>query len=652
MGQEYRAGGIEHMKGDVRQEQSRGAGAIILGSAVLVILAVVASIWPSHCLWGINHLSYLPRPVAGVLVLLSAAALCLSIARTSLARMAASFAGSGRRLPRWVERWVWLIVPLAALPLLWGFRSSTYLLGDGMLLTQALELGRAFRWTEPLSHYIYTSAYALGNRLGEPNPFLVYNVVNCLAGVLYIALAVFISRDLSPKSATRSFVFWSLVASGASLLYFGYIENYSLFYLACLLFFWIGFRTALGRSSLVLAAVVLSLAITLHLAAVCLIPAWIVLAITAPGEDRFPIRRLVAAAFALILLPLLVAGWFSLTGISAGDIERPTVRVLLPLFSRESGAYAILSFRHLVDVVNEYVLAAWAAVCLSAMLFFRQGRRDCRHSPEAFLVSGGLLLAGFGLVVNPGLGMARDWDLFAVVGLPWLFLALHHVIRSDMAAIEYRRATLALISVALVVTVPWVLVNADEGRSVARFGHLLERYADLPATAYGHEILGTHYRDQRMLREEIAEFRRAAELSPANYRYATNLGIAYQLAGEYDLALVQFERAAEIAPDRFENQANLAKAYGLAGEKELAAEALNAALSIEPGFLEGRLALAELYRVMGRIEEATAEYEKVIRLAPNSQYAIEAQMELLRLHRMEEKAPDPVGGLDSRHSPG
>ncbi|KPL08556.1 hypothetical protein AMJ71_08110 [candidate division TA06 bacterium SM1_40] len=641
---------MEHRNGEVKSKRPAWQDSVLIASLVLIAVALVAGLTPFAQLWGINHLSYVPMLTVVVLVVLSAALQCPPAQRLALAlgKPAASWIDR-RRSPRLKRGWY--LIPLCSFPLLWGFRSRTYLQGDGMLLTQALQLGQSFRWTEPLSHYLYTSAFALGNRIWGQNPVLVYQAINCVAGVLFVGLALLIGRDLARQSAARVFIFCCLVAPGATALYFGYVENYSLFYLACLLFLWLGVRTALGRGSLVHTALALSIAVMMHLAAIGFLPSLAVLAIRGPRGERPGLRSLIAAAAAFVVPPLLLASWFFLTGIRPGDLDRPAVSLLLPLVGGGSGAYTVFSARHLLDVVNEYLLVAWTAVLLCPGLLVRRPIA-WRRPAVSFLMTATVLMALFCLFVNPGLGMARDWDLFAVVGLPWLLLSLYLFVDEDRSRRELTRATFAIVSVALVVTFPWVLTNADEGRSVARFRDLLDYYVDLPLTAYGHEILSIHFRDHKMIEDEIRELERAAELRPDNFRYAANLGIAYRLAGRADLAIAQFERAVELEPNRFENYANLARAYHLAGREELAMDALEAAVRLSPGFVEGRFSLAGLYLRRGMAEEAVAEYENVIRIAPRSPYAIEAQMRLQQLYKMREEGGEgPAGSVDTGVGP-
>lgn len=629
--------------GDVKVKGRGTARPLLLSSGALLGAAVVAGFLPVYHLWGINHLSYLSRSASLVLVLLSLAMLSPPLQRGTLRLASPIIIPIARRLPSWMRRWWWCVVPFCSFLLFWGLRSRTSLGGDGMLLIQALELGRAFRWTEPLSHYLYTSLHALGSGIGWANPMLAYSLGNCVAGVLFVGIVLLMSRDMGEGAGARAVIFSSLVASGAVQLFFGHVENYSFFYLACLVFLWVGMRVCLGRSSTAQAALALSLAITLHLAALCLVPSLVLLAVSELRRgERSTAKSLVGSVIALLTPPLLVAGWFALTGIRPGDIDRPTVELLLPLFGGEGTAYALLSPRHLLDLLNEYLLVCWPAIpLLAARLVYRspldRGKPALRRALP-FLVACGILFGVFSLIVNPSLGMARDWDLFAVVGLPWLLVALSLFVGDEARSGDYATAVFAVAAVALVVTIPWILTNADEERSVARFRESLDYYADLPLTPYGHEILSIHFRDRHMIEEEIRELERAAELGPGNNRYAANLGIAYYLSGRRGRAITQFRRAVELAPGRFENHVNLARAYHMVGDEERAIESFEAAVALVPRYVEGRFSLAGLYSRAGRIEEAVAEYEQVIKLAPTTPFAVQAQMRLQELYRtIEEK---------------
>ena len=100
----------------------------------------------------------------------------------------------------------------------------------------------------------------------------------------------------------------------------------------------------------------------------------------------------------------------------------------------------------------------------------------------------------FALLVDPKLGYARDWDLFAFTGLGVTFLGLYlmlNFLRTLHKTVQGRkekvmelnhepygvwlnRMTVILFVTSLVSTLPWILVNASEGKAIARFENLLK----------------------------------------------------------------------------------------------------------------------------------------------------------------------------------
>jgi len=124
----------------------------------------------------------------------------------------------------------------------------------------------------------------------------------------------------------------------------------------------------------------------------------------------------------------------------------------------------VLSLFRLACYANEWVVTAPAAMVVLALAFLSRARtpRGPRPAHGPVLVLASLALLAFSIVWNPKLGPYRDWDLFALMGLPFSLWAAHEVwARLQPGAARY--ATLTLAAASMTHTVTWIVYHAIPG---------------------------------------------------------------------------------------------------------------------------------------------------------------------------------------------
>jgi hypothetical protein len=80
-----------------------------------------------------------------------------------------------------------------------------------------------------------------------------------------------------------------------------------------------------------------------------------------------------------------------------------------------------------------------------------------------------------------------------------------------------------------------------------------------PDTATAQLAFGTNMAQRGLWQEALFRFNEAERLDPQNFHVQNNLGVAYEAAGNFDLALKHYKRALEIAPTNKEAKANYAR---------------------------------------------------------------------------------------------
>jgi hypothetical protein len=303
---------------------------------------------------------------------------------------------------------VWPLVPLAGL-LFWLFRERT-LSGDALLklilLNERSVRTDPYVWKEPLDALFAHTAVDLLRPLGLTAGDSVA-LLSVLAGMVYVAAALWIARLLFDTPSARILLFLGLMALGSSQLWFGHVENYSL----VTAFAYLSVAAALafqkGRIPLWVVGLVGGTAVSFHPQAAFTLPALLFLL----DRQHWPRQVLVLAASGAFV-PLLTVTTLLLIGVPlpglngyAGDPQ---------LFWTPAQA---LAPAQLWDaLMNLWLLIPGLPVLLPLALWgwTRPGLRQDRTFHYLTALAGGLLLYHFSF--QNDLPRPQDWDLYAIVG--------------------------------------------------------------------------------------------------------------------------------------------------------------------------------------------------------------------------------------------
>jgi type IV pilus assembly protein PilF len=110
-----------------------------------------------------------------------------------------------------------------------------------------------------------------------------------------------------------------------------------------------------------------------------------------------------------------------------------------------------------------------------------------------------------------------------------------------------------------------------------------------------------------------------------------NLGVAYLSRKEYHKAMLHLEEAIRLVPDFTAAYNNLGKAYEGLGQYDRARVMYERAVEFNPRYADAYLNLGKLLYRSGDRKKAKSNFIQVIRLAPTSEKAMEAQRYLKRL---------------------
>ncbi len=311
------------------------------------------------------------------------------------------------------------VAGVGAFALLWLLREGRFW-GDAWTTLALLE-GRAevgpfgpFFWKEPLDRLIAVLAVRIASALGAGAADAVA-FTSCLAGAGLAALTAAHVRRFPEDSLPAALA----LTAGASLVFFGHVENYAWASAAVVAFLLLAPRTAAGTTGAGRAGLVGGLAVAFHPIAIgAVAPAAVVAALSLRARPPAAARLLAGvAAVPLALVAACLAAGIDPPRLGANAFaDDPSVWL--------SPAHAF-SPAHLATLANRLavLLSPGIAVGLAAALARSGAGVPAAPRPWLAAAAGSALFLVFlhGKIRPP----AYDWDLWAPVAFPWALLAGH-----------------------------------------------------------------------------------------------------------------------------------------------------------------------------------------------------------------------------------
>lgn len=610
------------------------------GCAVVILMHLFASFFPNSRLWGINYFFYFPLSVRCVLSLTGLLFLFPPFNRAVINYVENFLKRANDRLPR-INRYIsYTLVSLVCVPIFWLLREKTHLLGDGSVRVGEIQKGIWLTPTEPLDVFLHSQAYQLFHSLWNWNGFTTYAFLSCLAGAIFIFFAFLFSDQIGQIKKGSLLVFGIMATTGGTLLFFGYVESYSYLYASIIAYLFFCVRYLKGKCSFAIPCLVYLITSSLHLSGFFLLPSLIYLFILknkkniGQSKTGLDIRGLILL---FVTLFLSTAEIWLLRSMTLKNQEVQLTYFLIPLVGDTEGSYTLFSFSHLLDVLNEGLLIFPVSIAVwTAILFFWKRGRTITDQVSKFFICLVLSSFLFAILVDPKLGYARDWDLFAATGIGYTVLGAYLLIK--LLSIEKLKnlnyAVSILIFSGLVCVSPWVLVNSSVEKSIQRFEDILS--LDKKRSAYGHEILARYYERRKMYRLAIKQYELATQIQ-RHPRYLHQKAALHCVLGQNSEALKAITESLEI-------DSSHAEAYNTKGvilqameSYEEAEEAYKKALKLEQNLYQIHYNLGIVYIKMEKYQEARKHLEIYLKLSPHDQQHFWVKQQLDNLKKFLKK---------------
>jgi tetratricopeptide (TPR) repeat protein len=238
------------------------------------------------------------------------------------------------------------------------------------------------------------------------------------------------------------------------------------------------------------------------------------------------------------------------------------------------------------------------------------------RSLPAFTLALGVPAWLFLLFVKPELGLARDWDLYAItvlgIAAPGIFSLARTVARSNNPA-RFTTVLAPAIVFSLALVVSWIGLNASADKSVTRYRAIL--VYDTTNPGYTYENLALYYQENYQYSLQIDALEKAYEQSH-NPRILLKLGRVYDENNNPRKAEQAIRRFLEAVPESKEARvwliSQLAKREGLDEMIELCLEGIG----YSPRVPDYYFFLGNAYLAKGDTKDGLKAFETCSRLNP------------------------------------
>jgi len=636
----------------------------VLFSKSLTITAILfiagyaySTLFPSAFNWGLHPLAFMPDAVK-IIVLISMVALLFPKVQSWVLSITESIVSSIPKLSRTQNIFLGLVGATIAGLFFWFGREQYYFLGDGYLLTRKIQLMKGlenipeFYPNEPLAGLIfyYVRQFLVSFGYAEHGEY-PFQVVSVISGIGFIICTGLLANALGKTRIQKTLIFLFMFASGVSQLFFGYVEMYALSAFLLSLFLLLSVQFLKEKISIVFPAFVFALLIVAHLAMISLLPAVMLLVMY---SKRRKILNLLLAGITIggiVFLVFILSKFDWMTFYSAFLSGKS--HVLSMSDPPPAGqTYSLFSLIHASELSQLYLLLCPFALVLlfSSFIIFRK-TVEWGDTILQFLILVTLCGAGVSLLINPELGLSRDWDAFSPLFLGLIFTSgLVSICHIPMNT-KVRKSIIMVLGITILQMLTWISLNASDSESINRFQSLAhEKVWSKNATLSAYEEFAIFYRARADGPNSVTWYKNYLAVDSTNPRIWGSMGYVYQLMGDeknkieaysgasrhgsidfnlltdlgvmqlkyrkYKEAISALEQALRLDSTLAEPTFYLGIAYYSDQKSEKALTYLKKAISLSPTYLNSYLAAIKIYLLNNDLMSARRVFERYLRYAP------------------------------------
>ncbi|PKK83572.1 MAG: hypothetical protein CVT49_08035 [candidate division Zixibacteria bacterium HGW-Zixibacteria-1] len=581
---------------------------IFLIVTVLIIIRFIGSLVPSLRLWGFNHAGYIN---GGIFIYPILLLICFLIYSTGKRRSVIWKDGGAAATGFSLSFFPYLVIILFGAGF-YFFSTKAHFLGDGYQLLAQLSdptLGlKSESYGDMKIHQLLADFINGSDPAGSV--YLSFRFVSIISGIIFILTLLCYGRKIATTTFS-SYAFVLLNLFGASVvLFFGYVETYGPVTVFLNLFFISAVVSIKNGKKSVVPIVAFTAAVFFHKIAMIFFPSLLIYMIMIFSGENLTRRLVSGQKNILIGLAGLIVLMYLAVSIAA-PLSIKTI-FLSPFGDRfTTDGYFLLSLKHLIDYLN-LVLFLSPLILVIILIIMKWPPKSVSSGMTAsslFIFISAVIGALAAFIIEPKLGMARDWDLFSTMLIPAQLAGIYLWTVYYESNKSFQPATLLLIVLNLSIFIPWLtLNNSPDG---------LRRYAiDIMKQDPKHGRTGL-YTMVSMLREQGSpgEAEQLKKFCAANYPETEMVrqSEGYLLAGNLDGAEKLIDKAIEENRSFFRGYQLKARVQLARGKYEPALENFKIADALNPYNSENNYFMGDIYQKLGQPDRALELFSRSIR---------------------------------------
>ncbi|MBN2542763.1 tetratricopeptide repeat protein [bacterium] len=596
---------------------------LFISIIALILLKLISGFLPENLLWGIDFWRYIPH---GFILMIGLIILYTALFWLGARWLKTPWEKIRNSIPNISRVWIALAAAIGAAIIFYLFRVKIYLLGDGYIVTRALERNELAHslYKEPLDIVIHWVVFKAVLKIASIEAAQIYSAISILSGAFFVFIIAYFIKYITNTPNEKWLTYLSLCFTGTILLFFGYVESYTIVNVLLMGFFISSLKCIQEKQAPLIPSFLLGLSICFHLSAGIFIPVllylWIFYLINVAGFDTKIILGLKGiAAFISPMFALILIYKFMNYPLYSFYVILMQEKNFLPLNDYNKpfdAAYSIFSFPHLLDIINEiYLIAPLFLLFLIIMIPLRKKIFSHRNQQWIFLtislIVSLICIVGFNLKK----GASRDWDLFASLAIPLTLFALYSI---SLVKIKWNSTMSYVLSLFLFIhIIPWIMVNSNNEWYLNRIEAMTEDPKwSMFSKADAFDELRSYYQANGE-GENALSYARLAASTHENYRYYANLAYIAKGNGFIDEAIMNYQKALGRNPEHYTSYIRLGE---LLVEKKEYEDALEVFEKGKEKFNSAIFYMNSAYVLneLNRIDEAIANYKQALEIEPDN----------------------------------
>ncbi len=629
-----------------------------LKKALIIYYGTLASyfvtvFFSDHRLWGIGWWAYFHQAVPIVLPVI-AVSLSILILKVSPNSSAPESNRASKERPSSIFIVSTIVVTIGSGLLFYFLRARVHFLGDGYQLLSRLadNISSPKSWDVGVST-INQFFYSLFNGPPDERALHAFQSISILCGIVLVLVSGIVAYRLFVTNGERTVFWFGILSGGYMLLFFGYVENYSMLITAIIVFLLIGLLSIEEKISAYWAIAPFFVAAALHIFGLLLTPALAFLLVRrtrfgAAFGEWFQRRR----TMSLILIVLIACSAYII-------LRSKSTFYAFTLLAPTPDTYAVegnwlFSFVHISDFLNLLIMLSPSVVFAGVILLLN--RRKLSVKPAMSYLGIALVPTMVAIFAfNPRLGMPRDWDVFAVVGPPLVLISFYPLLKYRLLGSFTVRAGWLAIVLSLLLLGPRVAsqvmpkvglscflkyVQYDTKKNRTAWA-LLDHYPyEFPDGLAREEVIesikgnapevrlvmeGRIVRSTGRLEKAAEKFWTAVDMNPAYADAWSNLGECYMKMGKLDSAWTFLSLADGINPYNANTLNNLGSVSFYRNDVLRAMDYWNLSADIDKTVIPPRLNLARAYQKIGDQKAYYIQLKEIVEM-PEVPYSVAREL--------------------------